>query len=386
MNIIDKKPLSMIEIERILSGQNTDYEIPSTLLPKNIHALYHYLKTGSDSLATFPRWEREVSTRIAEEFFEYNRDQTEAPEYLLKFFPSQGWIEHSEGTKKVSKNRLKYIMVQNYFFLTSHYWLLESARRSEKNLSASIDKLIELGIEKEIASELKWIFPGTKETQNYNSDNMFVLSQIPERNRNRHVKEIKKSTQKKTKTEKSNNPVITNREILDRLPTIEGKYLGTGHPNVELHYPFISATRLILYFWLEQKKPTLSTQSIEGMLFQSPGIIKARKWVFSLWFYEMAMLLTKRKQNKPMQESLLNIYSEINSPASQKNISNDNMKLSKQIIQNNWYNLKNDYDAAKSGVNRLLEKKEDDTLSPIHPLYRLKTSKLFPIIVSSFKK
>ena len=365
---------SMFEIEEILSGNSRENEIPETLKPENVHSQYHNLKVSLNPLLTFSMWEREISAQIAHEFFGYNRSDKGELKIPVKFHPSEGWVEDSDGRKKVNESHLKFMKVQNYFMHTSHHWLLESARLGAFDLSLHIEKLKDLGCRPEIADELVQMFPGSDEVKFYNSDNYYVLSQIPNKYKLDKVKRIPKISKKagnagkKVKVIVKKQQIIKFDSIIDKLPTIEGINLGLATPDMELLYPFINRTRLILYFWLEQSKPKLSTQMIESMLFHDPKIIKARKWVFMAWFYQMSQLVTGGKQNKVKQGELLNIWSDI----FRHSLGENKYKPGKNYF---WSNLNSDAGGAQEGIRRMIEK--NDPFHQNHPVSRLMKSKLY---------
>jgi len=367
----------MYEIEEILSGKIVEIEIPESLKPNRIHSLYHNLKTASNPLLTYSIWEREISAIIAHEFFGYNRNSLNESRIPVKFYPSSGWIEDSDSKKKVNDNQMKFIKVQNHFMHTSHHWLLESTRLGNYDISLYINKLIDLGCPPEIADELKQMFPGNDKVTSYKSDNIYVLSQIPHKYKLDEVKKIPRKSKRVSKGDLANGTVrkqqiIETDSIIDKLPTIEGGKLGLVRPDMDLLYPFINRTRLILYFWLEQVEPKLSTQMIESMLFHNPEMIRARKWVFIAWFYEMTQLITKGKQNKIIQKSLLNILSNIFQ-------SSFGIKKYNPDVKYSWSNLNNDASSARRGISRLI--RENDSFYPNHPISRLYESRLFRKIV-----
>jgi len=369
-----KLKISLFEIDDILSGNNPDYPIPENLKPNSVHIRYHSLKDHLNYFGTLKKWEYKISAEIAKEFRNYTLDNKEKPNINLAFCPSRGWIVDENGTTKVPENQLKYIEICNHYRLISHYWLLNSGKL---DLSKYIDLLYKAGCPREIADEMKFIYPGCFRMGEYRAKDKFVIDQLPKIINQKYldINELLSTVKVGEKVDVikfKNERIKSGTRILEQIPTIQFKNVAEYETEMELIFPFINRTRLILYFWLEQDKPAMTTQMIEALLFQSPNIIDAGQKIFYAWFYEVAKYVHENKRSsfegKKQREKIINLIRDIVLKTTGTEMYRETQ------VRDNWKIFKNDADAAKIYVKKLIT--INDKLPKNHPVKRIIKSRV----------
>lgn len=322
-----KKPkVTLKNIDNVLMGKIPQIQLPNGLEPKELHALYHYIKSSEDETYSndecFSIWEDNVIERIAVEFFKYKPRLT----YKIQIGKRDRDLNKIRANEKILND------AKQHFLPKSHEWIYYSAKLWMDDLDHLVQALNEFRLSDE------YLFRHYEEKE---KDFRNTLSELPDilneygditadDLHNRYIEELKDffpylsfryetANAYKSSNEFAQREFNSTHKASVRLTLRQSSAYNRIKPEgLCRQYPFPHIMRTLLYFWLEQSEPNQNPDLILNELIGTSNIGKYDFDAFLVWLWEVVTnsiiyndKATKKQSKQIIIEQLKNIYSKV---------------------------------------------------------------------------